>query len=479
MGKLVLSFFSGFTIMVLELLGARMLAPYFGNSTYVWGSVIGMFMAALAVGYSLGGRIADRKRDERTLLYLLLAGIAFSLLAGAGYTHLLSGLRHLGDMEGSIVGSALLFLVPTTLLAMVSPYLIRLLFEEDKVGETAGRIFAVSTAGSILGTFATAFYLIPTLGIRATLFGTMSVYLIIVLFTLRAGWPALLSIPALLLYLVPARTEVKPGWTVVHEAESPYNFIQVLTDGHEYRLRLNKETSFHSVLALGGTGTKYYYDYMLLPPLTREMRSTLILGAGAGTNIRQLIAAFPSMRIDAVEIDPEVVRAGKLFFELPDHPNIRLIVDDARPFVRRAPRTYDLAILDAFNGGLHIPFHVMTLEYFQEIHTILNSEGMLVINVLSANQDANRDYTLVEPIANTVGQVFGHVYALDHGLNTLLFASDTPWAIPPLESAALSRQKVEYARFNLRSVETKPRLLLTDDRSNLDALTNQMRRGKQ
>jgi len=478
MRKLVLSFFSGFTIMVLELLGARMLAPYFGNSTYVWGSVIGMFMVALAIGYSLGGKLADRKRDERTLLYVLLAGIAFSLLAGAGYSHLLGALRHLGDIKGSIVGSALLFLVPTALLAMVSPYLIRLLFEGDKVGETAGKIYAVSTAGSILGTFAAAFYLIPSLGIRATLFGTMGFYLLIVLVTLRAGTPALLSILLMLLYLVPARAEVESGWAVAHETESPYNFIQVLTDGNEYRLRLNKKNSFHTVTVLDSPETDYYYDFMLLPPLTREMRSTLILGAGAGANIRQLLSAFPGMRIDAVEIDPEVFEAGKQFFGLPDHPNVSLIVDDARPFVRRAPSTYDLAILDAYNGGLHIPFYVMTWEYFQDIHAILNADGMLVINVISANEEGNRDYTLVEPIAKTLGQVFTHVYALDHGINTLLYASNTPWEIPVLESQAISRHKVEYARFNLR-VEPGAGEVLTDDRSNLDALTNRMLGSKQ
>ncbi len=475
--KLILSFSGGFAIMVLELLGSRMLAPYFGNSTYVWGSLIGVFMIALAIGYKLGGSLADRRSDEATLRNIILAGIALTFVVGATYTYVLHWLRPLGDIRGSIVSSLILFGPPTALLASISPYLIKLLSKQDNVGATAGNIYAMSTAGSILGTFAAAFFLIPLLGTKLSLFASFSIFLSVTLLTLKGSRLAVLSLILLLLYLVPGRAISVEGWETVYEEESEYNFIQVLRSEGAYKLRLNKESGIQTYQRNDTTATQFYFDYMVLAPLLHPSEDALILGAGAGANINQLIERFPSLFVDAVEIDAKVIEAGERFFGLDrSEPRLRVFIDDARPFVKRADRTYGAVILDIYNGGLHIPFYVMTLEYFEEIKDIMEPGGVLAINVLSFNEAWERDYTLVDPIAATLKNVFGHVYAFDaSSANTILYASDRELSLGDAGSqSVLEYPKFEFARMNLREIKEQGGHILTDDSSDLEMLANRM-----
>ncbi len=475
--KLILSFSGGFAIMVLELLGSRMLAPYFGNSTYVWGSLIGVFMIALAVGYKLGGSLADRRNDEQTLRNIILAGIGLTFVVGASYTYVLHWLTPLGDIKGSIVSSLILFGPPTALLAAISPYLIKILSKQDNVGATAGNIYAMSTAGSILGTFAAAFFLIPTIGTRLSLFASFSIFLAVTLLTLKGNRLAVLSAVLLLLYLVPGHAISVEGWDVVYEAESAYNFIQVLHREGAYKLRLNKENGIQTYQRSDTTATEFYFDYMVLAPLLHPSGDALILGAGAGANINQLIERFPSLFVDAVEIDARVIEAGERFFGLDrSEPRLRVFIEDARPFVKRADRAYGAIILDIYNGGLHIPFYVMTIEYFEDIKAAMEPGGVLAVNVLSFNEAWERDYTLVEPIAATLKSVFTHVYTLDASpANTILYASDSELSLgdaPP--EAVLEFQKFEFARMNFREMEGQRGHILTDDSSDLEMLASRM-----
>lgn len=401
-------FISGFVILSLEMLGFRFLAPYFGSSTYVWGGLLGVILAALSAGYYFGGILADKKPDGALVFDLILYSTLYLTGVLFFYKDMLDFFAHSGIIWGSIFSSLILFGPTMLLLGMISPFVIKLLAKEDTVGVTSGNIFALSTLGSILGTFFTSFVLIPEAGSFLTLIIlTVLLLLLYILGSYRKFHKTLIG-TALIIFvlLVP---EKKSESRIVFETESAYNVIQVEKNENQYFLYLNdpRWTQSHYLKGLVSSGG--YLDFMLLGKFLTDFKDVLILGSGAGVSIRQFLYFSPEVKVDAVELDPKVTEVGRRFFGLVDDPRLKIYTEDARPFLSRIEKQYDLIEADVFSGGPFVPFYLTTREYFELVFQRLRPEGVMLMNVLAVGDDK----TFASYLGNTIKSVFPSLFTVD------------------------------------------------------------------
>ncbi|MBA2461833.1 MAG: fused MFS/spermidine synthase [Actinobacteria bacterium] len=389
-----LVFGAGTGSLATEITASRLIAPYFGSSTIVWANLIGIVLAALALGYVLGGRLADRRPERRPLgLIVLAAALWVAMTPFVARPFLDASVSNLDDASaGAVIGSffavLLLFAPAVVLLGMVSPFAIRLAISDvATAGAVAGRFYALSTAGSLVGTFVPALVLIPLVGTQRTLLGTavllaLSASLLLgrKLVVLAAALAALVAVP-------PGAVKAEPG--LLHEEDSLYQFIQVVerADGRRV-LRLNEGVAVHSVWRRDTVLTGGVWDaFLALPPLLgRPLESVAILGNAGGTTARALGVFYPSAEIDGVELDPAVSRVGRRWFGLGDNPRLTVHDADARPFLRRTNRRYDLIVADAYRQP-YVPFYLATREFFRLARERLTPGGILALNVAGVPGD--------------------------------------------------------------------------------------------
>jgi spermidine synthase len=440
---LPLVFVSGMTSLGVEFGASRLLAPYFGTSLYVWGVLIGLVLIYLSVGYVIGGRLADRHpRDEFLYQVTAWAGLWIGLIPLVSYPILLASQQGFKDLSvglvaGTLLAVVLLFAFPVILLGCVSPFAIRLLLKDVETGgNTAGRVYALSTAGSILGTFLPVFWFIPTYGTRPTLEGFG---LALVLMSVVALWPrrrlyASFAVVVILAWvLLPAGIKPPQVGSLLYEKESAYNYIQVVQDGTKTELILNEGQAIHSIYDSQDLLTRGPWDYMVIADSFRpaqtiepQPKSVAILGLAGGTAARQYTAAFgDQVQITGVEIDPEILAVAHRYFHL-DEPNVHPVVADARYWLDTQAGHYDVVILDAYQQP-YIPFHLTTREFFSSVRDHLNPGGAVAVNV---GRTAT-DYRLVEAVASTMAAVYPSVFLVDVPgfANTLVYGSTQPTTI--------------------------------------------------
>jgi spermidine synthase len=405
-----LVFTAGVGSMATEIAASRLLAPYYGASTIVWANVIGIVLASLAVGYLLGGKLADRRPTRQTLGWIVVAGAAVIAAVPFVARPLLDvsvqGLDRVstGAAIGSFFGTLVLFAPAVVLLGMVAPFAIRLWIDDVRgAGEVAGTVFALSTAGSLLGTFVPALVTIPLIGTQRTML--VAAALIALAATLLLGprvavvglaFGALLALP-------PGAIKAQTG--TIYEQESRYQYIQVVQrDGARY-LYLNEGVAAHSVWRPHTVLTGGEWDmFLVLPPLLgRPVERVAILGNAGGTTARAFGVFYRRARIDGVELDPAVTAVGRRYFGL-DNPRLRVFDDDARPYLRRSDRRYDLILLDAYRPP-YVPFYLATKEFFELVRAHLRPGGMVAINVATVPDD----HRLAEGIGGTMATVFPQV----------------------------------------------------------------------
>src|SRR2546423_1346715 len=357
---LPLVFVSGMASLAAEFGASRLLAPYFGTSLYVWGVLIGLVLIYLSVGYVIGGRLADRRPDD-ALLYQITAwaGLWIGITPLVSYPILLAsqqGFRELsvGLVAGTLLAVLLMFAVPVILLGCVSPFAIRLLLKDVETGgNTAGRVYALSTAGSILGTFLPVFWFIPTYGTRPTLEGFA---LVLVSISVAGLWPwprrrvyASFAVAVIMAWIfLPSGIKPPQVGQLIYEKESAYGHIQVVRDGTKTELILNEGEAGHSIYDPNSLLTGGPWDYMVVadafrPAQTIEVapKDIAILGLAGGTAARQYTAAYgPGVQITGVEIDPEIVSVAHRYFHL-DEPNVHPVVSDARYWLDTQASQYD------------------------------------------------------------------------------------------------------------------------------------------
>jgi len=412
----LIAFVVGAASLGAEISAARLLAPYFGASTIIWANTIATVLVALSVGYWLGGKLADRRADLRGLCAIVMvAGGLLALVPLAADPFLRLSVRALGSVSvggflGSLVAVLVLVAVPVLLLGTVAPYANRLsLGRVAETGSVTGSLYAISTAGSLVGTFASALLLIPLIGTHRT-------------FLVFAFALALVALPGLgrrLFLLVPvaigALAAIPPsavgsdvkGGRVIYSAETQYQYARVLQFRSGVRwLQLNEGVAVHSLYRPWTYLTGGYWDDFLVLPLAGGRgvpQRIAILGDAAGTVARAYGHYFPSTRVDAVELDGELTTIGRRYFDLRG-PRLHVYTADARPWLAASRARYDAIFVDAYRQP-YIPFYLVTREFFQSVRDHLRPGGVVVINV---GHVPGSD-SLEKVVSATVGAVFPDV----------------------------------------------------------------------
>jgi len=398
-------FGAGIGALATEITASRLLAPYFGSSTIVWANLIGIVLAALALGYWLGGRLADRRPRAALLgVIVLVSAVCVAAIPFVAEPFLDLTVQGLDDASaGAVIGSFIAVLLlcapPVVLLGMVSPFAIRLAVTSiETAGAVAGRLYALSTAGSLLGTFLPALILIPAIGTQRTFLVIAALLAASACFLLGARFLVVAGALAALVVLPPGAVKAEQG--LLHEETSYHQYIQVVErfDGRRV-LHLNEGVAVHSVWQSDDVLTGGVWDaFLALPPLLgRPLERVAILGNAAGTTARALGVYYPKAEIDGVELDAAVSRVGRRFFGLGDNPRLTVHDADARPFLRRTERRYDLIVVDAYHQP-YVPFYLATREFFRLVRERLAPGGIVALNVAAVPGDRR----LVNGIGRTV-----------------------------------------------------------------------------
>ena len=407
-----LVFGAGIGALATEITASRLLAPYFGSSTVVWANLIGVILAALSFGYWLGGRVADSHPSPSVLGFLVLAGgLAIAAIPFVSKPFLdltVQGLDEasLGAVIGSFFAVLCLFAPPVVLLGMVSPFAVRLAVSRvETAGTVAGRLYALSTAGSLVGTFLPALLLIPAIGTQRTFLVTAAVVAGSACFMLGRRYVLVGVALAALVAVPPGAVKRQAG--VIHEETSFYQYIQVVQrpDGRRL-LYLNEGIAVHSVWRPDSVLTGGEWDtYLALPPLLgRPLERVAILGNAGGTTARAVGVYYPHAAVDGVELDPAVTRVGRRYFGLDDNPRLTVHTADARPFLRTTKTRYDLIVVDAYHQP-YVPFYLATQEFFRLGRERLAPGGILALNVAATPDDKR----LVRAISGTLATEFPQV----------------------------------------------------------------------
>jgi predicted membrane-bound spermidine synthase len=509
---ILLVFVAGACSLAVELSASRLLAPYFGTSLFVWANLIGLILLYLTIGYYLGGRLADRY-PRPAVLYLLtiIASLLIGLIPFISRPILFWSLSAFATYSvsvfyGSLVSVILLFALPVILLGCVSPFAIRLSVKQVvKSGRTAGQLYAISTAGSILGTFLPVLWLIPTIGTYRTFIVTAVSLLLVSIAGLIASIPytggaarfrgnknllSLLLLIPLGLSLFGSQGPIKPpsgtggGGVLVTERESPYNYIQVVRMGNEMQLVLNEGLGIHSIYNPNSVLTQGPWDYFLIAPFFNkapftqsQVRRVGVIGLGAGTIPREFSTIYGPIPIDGVEIDGTIVKLAQQYFHM-NEPNLHVIVEDGRYYLQTTKVLYDEIGIDAYQQP-YVPFQLTTSEFFQEVRSHLTPTGVAVIN-------AGRtccDYRLVEALAQTMRSVFANVYIIDTQRfeNSLVIGTNAPTSLSNFYSNAArlsnpllkSIANASIAYGHIREEKTT-NVFFTDDRAPVEQLIDQI-----
>jgi spermidine synthase len=388
----LLAFFVGAASLGAEIAAARLLAPYFGASTIIWANTIATVLVALSVGYALGGRLADRRADLHGLCMIVLgAAILLAIVPFISDPFLREAVKALGALSiggflGSLGAVLVLVAVPVLLLGMVAPYVNRLAVGRvADTGTVTGRLYAISTAGSLLGTFLAALLLIPFIGTHRT-FLVFALMLALVAAVAAGSMRFILvaAVIAALLAVPPAAIGADvAGARVVYSTETQYQYARVLQFASGERwLELNEGVAIHSIYRPWSYLTGGYWDDFLVLPFAAARtppRRIAILGDAAGSVARAYGHYFPETRVDAVEIDGELTSIGRRYFGL-SGPNLHTYTADARPWLEASHAHYDAIFLDAYRQP-YIPFYLVTREFFAEIRDHLNPGGAVIVNV--------------------------------------------------------------------------------------------------
>jgi spermidine synthase len=478
----VVVFTGGAGTLATEIAASRLLAPYFGSSTIVWANIIGLILVYLSVGYWLGGKLADRRPQPRLLGGLILAAAAAIALTPFVSRPILDlAVRGLdavsvGAVVGSFFAALALFAVPITLLGAVAPFAIRLALEDvGEAGTVAGRLYALSTVGSIVGTFLSAIVTIPLLGTQRTLLGSAALLVLAAALLLGTRWQVLTVATAALLF-VPAGT-IKASEGLIFETESAYQYIQVVerSDGSR-ALRLNEGVAVHSVWYPDSVLTGGVWDtFLLVPPLLdRPVETMLVIGNAGGTVARAYGRLYPDVEIDGVEIDPEVSEAGRRYLDLGDNPRLDVVAADGRPYLELTDERYDVIVVDAYRQP-YIPFQLATKEFFEAVREHLTPGGVVALNVASVPGDD----LLSEAVGSTVLSVFPQAWSWKPlRFNELMLGLDRPLTRGELVERVEDAPETVASLVPLFQAGLEPvrggERPLTDDRAPVEWLTDRM-----
>lgn len=482
-GLFLTVFLTGASVMVIELLGTRMIAPFYGASLYVWSSLISVTMIALAIGYFVGGRWADRAKRTGLSLIIALAALLTLLIPWLTRPVLLVT-DSLGLRAGAFVSALLLFSPSLTLLGMVGPFAIKLSTSRlDGVGNSAGSIYAMSTVGSVIGTLVLGFFLFPLLGSREILIGLG--LLLFLLATVVAVYEkkqlgiAVAVLPSVLLAitglcLLPKIVGAGHAYTggqtfqVQSERESLYGWVRVIDQpAKDLRLLTSDASTIGASNISDGVSRLSYQDIVgLIPALAPTMTRALIIGLGAGHMAKVLHERY-GIVTDTLEIDPAVADAASGYFGF--KATGQAIVGDARYEIRHLQGPYDLIIHDCFTGGSE-PAHLLTVETLTQLRGLLSERGILALNFVAFSNGGKNP--ALASVSKTIEQVLPQqsVFVSEPGddFNDYIFLA----ARQPidLDSPALLAEQSAWLKTRLISVDKSQGVILTDNLNPLEHL---------
>lgn len=473
-------FLTGAAVMVIELLGTRLIAPFYGASLYVWTSLISVTLIALALGYYWGGIWADRARSGLSLI-IAIAGfltIIIPWLTGP----ILLATDPLGLRLGSFVSTLILFSPSLIMLGMIGPFAVKLSTATlANVGASTGSIYAVSTLGSVVGTLFLGFYLFPLIGSREIFIGLgVALFLLAILVAVierRYLKSTMTTIPTALLIIVGIglypqiansnQAESNESFQTRFERESLYGWVRVIDKPKENirLLTVDASTIGAASISHGENLLTYQKIVTLLPALVPKMKHALLIGQGAG-HMAMTLKEY-GIATDTLEIDPAVAEAASKFFGFV--PTGKTIIGDARYEIRKLKGPYDLIILDVFTGGSE-PTHLLTVESLAQLHDLLSDRGILALNFVSfLDEGLNPALTSV---ARTLSQVFPHQRVFisdpDRDFNDFIFlATNHPIN---LEAETLPRAHHNWLKQRSLDIDSLQGTILTDNLSQLELL---------
>ncbi len=478
------AFFSGMSVMAIELGASRLLAPYFSSSQIVWTVIIGTIMIALALGHVIGGRMVDKNPDpSRLYRRLLLAAIWTAAIPFAG-KYVIAGVSLVLAIFvksnfliwASLLSCFLVFVFPLLLLGTVSPALIKFcVLNLEENGKVVGELEAISTIGSIIGTFLPTFVTIPAVGTAATFLifaGILAAISLAYFWSMKiyvAKSLAVFLIICSLLVLPVNNTFAFWETNLLYEGESIYNYLQVKDTPRSIVLSTNVLEGVQSIMMKNEELTGMYYDYALAAPIMAGIPlgvkafggasspggnaeaagspntagaaagnaaqspnpnpNLLILGLGTGTYATQCLNYFPGIEVEGVEIDEKIVDLAKEYFRLP--PEVNVSVNDGRAHLQNSG-IYDVILVDAYQD-ITIPFQMSSLEFFGMVKDHLKENGVMVVNM---NMRSNKEGSINDYLCDTIASQFPYVYtmALPDITNMVLFASHDPLILERLDA---------------------------------------------
>ena len=394
------SFFSGAATMILELTGSRLVAPFFGTSLIVWTALIGIIMTSLCIGNWLGGSMADRTPEGKLLGRILLFAAVIIAITAFASNFILTKLQELelNLYMSSVIASVIIFSPASLLLGMVSPFVVRLALENvDSSGAVVGRLSALNSAGSILGTFLGGFVLISLFpsGVIMMLVSSLVALLSVIIYT--GAWRMII----MLVLAGGAYASIKFGLPFTPrgiQVDTAYNHLSIIDydaketrAGRPLRVLVTNPEAAQSLMFLDKPSelvsgyTKFYDLAFHYKPDTKRI---LMLGGGGYCVPRYLFSERPDVKIDVVELDPGVTETARKYFNLTDNPNMRIFHEDARTFLNRAVRDgfekYDAIFMDTFSSWISIPFQMTTVETAGRLRELLKPDGALIVNIIAA-----------------------------------------------------------------------------------------------
>lgn len=471
-------FLTGAFVMAIELLAARAAAPYLGSSIITWTSIIGIMLGCLSFGYLAGGKLADSNRYSNLLssvlwfagLYLLIS----TYIKAYVYTNYIA--QDINSLKYSVISSTLiLFGPPSFLLGMVTPIIVKQVVNNLKTSaSTIGRLYALSTLGSIVGTFVTGFYLIALFGTTKLLFAisiclitlgalhSMSKYVIVTALTVTFLSNSILS-------------EYSENYTKQNfiDLDTAYNRVWIYDQGNHDKneaqriMMLNRQLA--SIISLNppylsNSLPNHYYN--LITYFREQMPRIAIIGGGAYTYPKEVSRIFPNTKIDVIEIDADLVKLATQYFYYQPTQNTTIYHEDARTFVKHTHNTYQGIIIDAFDSNFYPPFHLTTKEFITEIYNILDDDGVVCVNIVSAISGELSQFFQYQ--YHTYQSVFPKIYAFkisdkrDNQLqNIILYAfKNKDFDIQPFLSHPETKDRFSTV---ITDIPKKPTYLLTDD----------------
>jgi spermidine synthase len=414
-------FVSGALVMIYEIIGSRILAPFIGTSTYIWTSLIGVILGSLSLGYWFGGRMADRNPHLRVLSAVMFFGGAILSATILVQNIVLSfiGSATVRLEIKAIIAALILFAPASVLFGVVTPYAIRLKMQTvENAGKTVGRLYALSTVGSIFGTFLAGFFLLPFVGSLRTMY---------LLAGLMFGLSLLLApfkqnvqnIFLILLFPMAVLVNELFAYSLIvtnkmHDFDTQYNRVQIYDStenltGKLIRVLLTDPNSTQSAMYLESDDLALNYAkyYHLMRHFNPKFQKTLIIGGAAYSFPKEYLRSYPDKKIDVVEIDPQMTEAARKYFNLQDNPNLQIFHTDGRVFLNQNTTKYDVILIDAFTSLYSVPFQLTTVEAVREMEKSLTENGVVIVNLISAFEGEGAKFLQTE--VKTYKEVFPQI----------------------------------------------------------------------